>query len=90
MAWYTDGKHTNRAMPPPSLHQKLASRARMLQDFADLIEMLDWPAHRVECERSLARRCWQAADEAFEQALCSRPPVQLKLFEFVEEICQPK
>lgn len=76
MAWYTDGKHTNRAMPPPSLHQKLASRARVLQDFADL--------------RGLARRCWQAADEAFEQALCSRPPVQLKLFEFVEEICQPK
>lgn len=84
MAWYTDGKHTSRAMPPPSLHQKLASRARMLQDFADLVEALGWPAHRVAHERSLARRCWQAADEAFEQAQRALQPVQLSLFELVE------
>ncbi len=80
-AWYTGGKQTNKPPGPPAPHWQSMARARMLEDFAALIEALGWPAWRVRLERELAGRCWQAAQAAFEAYRRSLKPVQLVLFE---------
>jgi hypothetical protein len=68
-------RHTNKRPGPPPLYQVLAGRARMVQEFACLIEDLGWPVWRVEAEMRLAHRLWARALEAWD-----REPWQPRLF----------
>lgn len=56
-------------------YQRLQSRARMVDDFACLVEALGWPAWRVAAERLLASRLWVMAMVAQ-----SGQPMQMRLF----------
>ena len=75
MAWYTDGRHTNRRPAPPPRSQVLASQARYEQEFAEILADIGLPAWRVEHHWTNATRLWQLADKAWQQ----EQPAQLAL-----------
>lgn len=56
--------HPNKGAEAPSLYGPfgvLASRARMVEEFAALLKDIGAPRWRIRAERKLAQRLWQTA-----------------------------